>query len=85
MSVKVTNNPYKSTNGQLPILRFSNQTFCSVDKILDVFRQHKFSPDNEITKLQSAEVTAYITMLDECIHPAIQYLWLDIFSKKIIH
>lgn len=78
LSIRATNNPFKSPNGQLPVLRYQNSTFCTVDKILEVFRQHKYSPDNDVTRLQNAEVAAFNTMLEECIHPALQYLWYGI-------
>lgn len=73
--VRATSNPFKSSNGQLPVLRFKNSSFCTVDRIFEVFHQHKYTPDNGITKIQNAETTAYYTMLEDCIHPAIQHLW----------
>ena len=73
--MKATNNPFKSPNGQLPVLRYKSNTFYTVGKILEVFRQHKYTPDNDITRLQNAEISAFNTMLEECMHPALQYLW----------
>ncbi|XP_001601774.2 metaxin-1 isoform X1 [Nasonia vitripennis] len=75
LSIKATNNPFGSPNGQLPVLRYKNNSFCTVDKILEVFREHKYTPDNGITRSQNADVAAFNTMLDECIRPALQYLW----------
>ncbi|XP_014223847.1 metaxin-1 isoform X1 [Trichogramma pretiosum] len=75
LHVKTTNNPFKSPTGQLPVLRYQNEVYTSVDQIFDLFQQHKFTPDNDITRLQSAEIDAFKTMLDECVRPAIQYLW----------
>lgn len=72
--VKATNNPFKSPNGQLPVLKFKGITYSSVDQILDVFQQHKYTIDNEITRLQMAESCAFATMIEESMKPAIQHL-----------
>ncbi|XP_023248487.1 metaxin-1 isoform X2 [Copidosoma floridanum] len=73
--VRETSNPFRSANGQLPVLRCKAGSFCTVDKIFDVFHQHKYNPDNGTTKLQTAETAAYQTMLEECLYPALQYEW----------
>ncbi|XP_058794416.1 metaxin-1 isoform X1 [Phymastichus coffea] len=78
LNVKATNNPFKSPNGKLPILRYMNNKFYTVDKILEVFQEHKYTLDNGITRIQNAEASAFNTMLDECIEPAIQQMcWID--------
>ena len=75
LKIRATNNPFRSPNGQLPVFRYKNNSLSRVDSVLEVFSQHKYTSD--ITKLQSSEVTAFSIMLEECIYPALQYLWYD--------
>ncbi|KAJ8672592.1 hypothetical protein QAD02_003851 [Eretmocerus hayati] len=73
--VRATNNPFKSPKGQLPVLRYKNEAFSSSNQIFEVFQQHKYTPDSDLTRVQNSEITAFNTMLEECVQPALQHLW----------
>ncbi|XP_011504614.1 PREDICTED: metaxin-1 [Ceratosolen solmsi marchali] len=72
LTVITKNNPFKTPNGYLPVLTFKKNTFSTVDEILNV--THKNCTDCKSSP-ECPETVAYNIMLEDCLNPALQYLW----------
>lgn len=71
-----TNNPWRSPTGLLPVVRHGAQVSCTkFDDILQHFRSQNYSADFQLDNKQISDVKAYISILDEKLHPALLYLW----------
>ncbi|XP_015601462.1 metaxin-1 isoform X2 [Cephus cinctus] len=75
LDVHATNNPFRTPNGQLPVLRSGLNTLDSINDIIALFKQKNYNADISLTPRQCAEIVAYDTMIREKIYPALQYIW----------
>lgn len=75
LRINATNNPFRSPNGQLPVLRHQKGTELTIKNILQFFRGTNFSLDFGLSPKQCADVNAYETMLKEEVFPALQFIW----------
>ena len=82
LRIKATNNPFRSPNGQLPVLKHENGTENTVSDILKFFRKNNYCLDFGLDPKQCAEVNAYESMLKENIFPALQFIWYQVNCLK---
>lgn len=75
LKVNATNNPFRSPNGQLPVLRHQYGTDYTIKNILQFFRVNNYCLDFGLSPKECADVNAYDTMLKEELFPALQFIW----------
>ncbi|XP_033224583.1 metaxin-1 isoform X2 [Belonocnema kinseyi] len=75
LRINPTNNPFRSPNGQLPVLRHQNGTEHTISDIFQFFRKNNHCLDFALDPKQCAEINAYESMLKEKIFPALQFIW----------
>ncbi|XP_051168258.1 metaxin-1 isoform X2 [Leptopilina boulardi] len=75
LKINATNNPYRSPNGQLPVLRHQYGIDYTIRNILQFFRKNNYCLDFGLSPKQCADVNAYETMLKEELFPALQFIW----------
>lgn len=75
LQVCVTNNPFRTPSGTLPVFRHGKQTLTDFSDIVSYLRKKNFSCDFGLTPKQCAECVAYVKFLREKLYPALQYVW----------
>ncbi|XP_021923192.1 metaxin-1 isoform X2 [Zootermopsis nevadensis] len=71
----VTNNPFWTPNGRLPVFKHGKQVLSSLPEISAYLKQKNFSADFGLTQKQCADAAAYTQLLKEKLHLALQYVW----------
>ncbi|XP_069673119.1 metaxin-1 isoform X2 [Periplaneta americana] len=71
----VTNNPFWTPNGRLPVFKHGKQVLSSFPEIAAYLRKKNFSADFGLTPKQCAEVVAYTQLLKAQLYLALQYVW----------
>lgn len=72
---KVTNNPFWTPNGELPVFRHGSHVFATFVEIANYLRKKNFSADFILTPKQSADVDAYSQLLRDKLYPCLQFIW----------
>ncbi|XP_072760799.1 metaxin-1 isoform X1 [Anoplolepis gracilipes] len=75
LKINLANNPFKTPNGRLPLLRAGLNTLDTVKDILPFFRAEHYNSDYILTEKQCADVMAYDALLKEKLYPALQFIW----------
>lgn len=73
--MKRTNNPWKSSTGELPILRDGKQNVCDFKGSCELLKRNNYNADFDLTPELQCTVTAYSKLLQEKLYPALQYIW----------
>nr|CAD7200573.1 unnamed protein product [Timema douglasi] len=71
----VTNNPFWSPSGKLPVFRHGKVTLSTYTEIVAYLAKKKFSADFGLTPRQHSEVVAYSQLLQERLLPALNFIW----------
>ncbi|XP_015175035.1 PREDICTED: metaxin-1, partial [Polistes dominula] len=74
LQVKATNNPFKTSNGRLPVLRTKHTCLDKVSEIILYLKKTNFENSENGSK-EYAEFIAYDTMLKDKLYPAMQFIW----------
>ncbi|KAK2579233.1 hypothetical protein KPH14_008202 [Odynerus spinipes] len=74
LKVNATNNPFKTPNGQLPVLRTK---FTSLDKVNDIIQYlNKLNYNtSKSDSTEHGEIIAYSILLKDKLYPAMQFIW----------
>ncbi|KAK0079671.1 hypothetical protein PV325_000960 [Microctonus aethiopoides] len=75
LAVNTTCNPFKTPNGQLPVLRNNINKLDSIQDMVKFLRTKNFTPDSSLSRKQCAEIVSYDYMLKENLYPALQFVW----------
>ncbi|CAG2054903.1 unnamed protein product [Timema podura] len=75
IQMHVTNNPFRSPSGKLPVFRHGKVTLSTYTEIVAYLTKKKFSADFGLTPRQHSEVVAYSQLLQERLLPALNFIW----------
>ncbi|XP_071449591.1 metaxin-1 [Hetaerina americana] len=75
LQVNVTNNPFKTPRGALPVFRCGKVVLDDVQDIATYFRRNNYNSDFGLSSTECADIVAYTHMLQEKLLPIIQYTW----------
>ncbi|XP_046400020.1 metaxin-1 [Ischnura elegans] len=75
LQVNVTNNPFKTPKGILPVFRCGKVVLDDLQEIAAYFRRNNYNSDFGLSNSECADVFAYTHMLQEKLLPIIQYTW----------
>ncbi|KAF7406410.1 hypothetical protein HZH68_005779 [Vespula germanica] len=75
LQVKATNNPFKTPNGRLPVLRTKHTSLDKVSEIIQYLKKTNFDSSSANNSKEYAEFIAYDTMLKDKLYPAMQFIW----------
>ncbi|XP_066601961.1 metaxin-1 [Prorops nasuta] len=75
LKINTTCNPFRSKNGNLPVLRTNHIAFNDVQSMKEFLKSKNYNPDSILSLKQCANVVAYESMLFEKLYPALQYIW----------
>ncbi|KAK3924366.1 Metaxin-1 [Frankliniella fusca] len=75
IKVNVTNNPFWSPSGSLPVFRHGKDKITSFQSMISFLESKKYSADLKLTPLQKSECYAINKLLEGKLHPAILYTW----------
>lgn len=71
----VTNNPFWTPEGRLPVFKHGKQVLSSFPEISAYLKKKNFNADFGLTPKQCAEVVAYTQLLKGQLYLALQYVW----------
>lgn len=75
IKVNITNNPFWSPSGSLPVLRSGKEKMTSFQSMVNHLESKKYSADSKLTPIQKSECFAINKLLEGKLHPAILYTW----------
>ncbi|XP_063223330.1 metaxin-1 isoform X1 [Bacillus rossius redtenbacheri] len=74
-STQVTNNPFKTPHGELPVCRTGKIVLINISDFKNYFRKLNMYADAMLSEEQCADVSAYNEILKEMLYPALLYVW----------
>lgn len=83
LKTKITNNPFKTPHGSLPVFQHENECLTKFGEISAYLRKNNHTADFELSPKQCAEAFAYSHLIYEKLVPALQFVWW-IDSKNFI-
>lgn len=72
---KQTNNPFWSSKNTLPIFRHDTTIVYDFNEIQNYLKKQGFDCDANLSKIDQAEITAYINLIKFKLEPALNYVW----------
>lgn len=75
LQTTVTNNPFWTSNGSLPVFKHGTQVLSNFCEITAYLRKKNFSADFGLTPKQCAEIVAYTQLLKDQLYLGLQYVW----------
>ncbi|XP_058425128.1 metaxin-3 isoform X3 [Diceros bicornis minor] len=73
LKVKVIDNTWRGSRGDVPVLTTEDNFVSQPAKILNFLRKQKYNADYELSARQGADTLAYIALLEEKLLPAVIY------------
>ncbi|KAI9555759.1 Metaxin-1 [Daphnia sinensis] len=83
LKTKITNNPFKTPHGSLPVFQHENECLTKFGEISAYLRKNNHTADFELSPKQCAEAFAYSHLIYEKLVPALQFVWW-IDSKNFV-
>ncbi|KAK4022988.1 hypothetical protein OUZ56_008429 [Daphnia magna] len=72
LKTKITNNPFKTPHGSLPVFRHENECLTKFGEISAYLRKNNHTADFELSPKQCAEAFAYSHLIYEKLVPALK-------------
>ncbi|XP_063114498.1 metaxin-3 isoform X8 [Cavia porcellus] len=78
LKVRVIDNTWRGSRGEVPVLRTDDDIVSQPAKILNFLRKQKYNADFELSAKQGADTLAYIALLEEKLLPALLHtFWVE--------
>ncbi|XP_027461588.1 metaxin-3 isoform X1 [Zalophus californianus] len=78
LKVKVIDNTWRGSRGDVPILTTEDNIISQPAKILNFLRKQKYNADYELSAKQGADTLAYIALIEEKLLPAVLHtFWVE--------
>ncbi|XP_073761381.1 metaxin-3 isoform X2 [Callorhinus ursinus] len=78
LKVKVIDNTWRGSRGDVPILTTEDNIVSQPAKILNFLRKQKYNADYELSAKQGADTLAYIALIEEKLLPAVLHtFWVE--------
>lgn len=75
LQYNITNNPFRSPKGKLPVFRHGSHVICGFDEICNYLRKKNFIADYLLIPKQQAEIVAFSELLKQKLYPSLQFAW----------
>ncbi|KAI4497147.1 hypothetical protein M0802_007631 [Mischocyttarus mexicanus] len=75
LQIQATNNPFKTSNGRLPVLKTKHSSLDKINEIMLYLKKINVNLVTENGSKEYAEFIAYDTMLKDKLYPAMQFIW----------